>query len=85
MPNWVLVELNSLSYKFFWSGKRDLVARAVVYQPTDHGGFSVVNVDFKASAFLVQWVKRFVSSPNSWVSSVQFILFAFINYNTKLY
>ena len=75
MPHWVLAELNTLSYKFFWSGKRDLVARAVVYQPTDHGGFSVVNVDFKTSALLVQWVKRFVSSPSAWISLLTFWYF----------
>ena len=68
MPHWVLAELNTLTYKFFWSGKRDLVARAVVCQPTDRGGFSVVNIDYKTSALLVQWVRRFISSPNAWVS-----------------
>lgn len=30
MPPWALSELNSLIFKFFWSGKRDLVARNVV-------------------------------------------------------
>ena len=57
MPDWVLRELNSLCFKFFWSGKRDLVARAVVNQPTDLGGFAVVNTQFKTFALLVQWVQ----------------------------
>ena len=33
MPDWVLRELNTLIFKFFWKGKRDLFARTVVCQP----------------------------------------------------
>lgn len=68
MPSWVLRELNSLVCKFFWKGKPDLVSRAVVVQPNCCGGFSVVDVNLKVSALLVQWIRRFASSPNSWVS-----------------
>lgn len=42
MPPWVCRELNKIVFNFFWSGKRDLVARNVVIQPPDLGGFSVV-------------------------------------------
>ena len=55
-------------FKFFWSGKRDLVARRVVVQPFCLGGFSVVDFQCKVSALHVQWVRRFVASPSSWVS-----------------
>ena len=75
MPPWVLAELNTLSYNFFWSGKKDLVARAVVCQPTDCGGFSVVNISYKISALLVQWVRRLICSPNTWVSLLTFWYF----------
>lgn len=75
MPDWVLGELNSLAFKFFWSNKRDLVARAVVNQPTDLGGFAVVNARFKTCALLVQWVRRFSVSPNTWVSLMTFWYF----------
>ena len=68
MPSWVLRELNSLVCKFFWKGKPDLVSRAVVIHPNCCGGFSVVDVNLKVSALLVQWIRRFASSPNSWVS-----------------
>ena len=60
--------LNSLVFKFFWKGKPDLVSRAVVVQPNCCGGFSVVDVNLKVSALLRQWIRRFASSPNSWVS-----------------
>lgn len=75
MPDWVLGELNSLAFKFFWSNKRDLVARAVVNQLTDLGGFAVVNARFKTCALLVQWVRRFSVSPNTWVSLMTFWYF----------
>ena len=68
MPPFVLRELNQLVFKFFWSGKRDLVARRVVVQPASCGGFSVVDVELKVWALLLQWVRRLVVSPSTWVS-----------------
>ena len=68
MPSWVLRELNSLVFKFFWKGKPDLVSCAVVVQPNCCGGFSVVDVNLKVSALLLQWIRRIASSPNFWVS-----------------
>ena len=34
VPQWVSVELNTLIFKFFWHGKRDLVACCVAVQPS---------------------------------------------------
>ena len=68
MPSWVAKELNSHLFAFFWSGKKAKVSRKVVVQPKDCGGFSVVSIEHKAQALLVQWVKRYVVSPSSWVS-----------------
>ena len=65
MPAWVLKELNTLAFSFFWKGKRDLVSRSVV-QPTLFGGFSVVSVKFKVWSLVAQWIKRFATSPSSW-------------------
>ena len=67
MPAWVCAELKKLLFSFFWSGKRDLVARKVLIHPKDSGGFSVVSVDFKVAALLIQWVRRLVVCPNGWV------------------
>ena len=72
VPRWVIAELNTLIFKFFWRGKRDLVARRVVVQPFCLGGFSVVDFQCKVLALHVQWVRRFVSSPSSWVSFMVF-------------
>ena len=68
MPSWVRTELNRLVFKFLWSGKPDLVCCNVMFHPKEAGGFSVVSIDFKVSSLLVQWVRRLVVCPNSWVS-----------------
>ena len=53
VPRWVSTELNTLIFKFFWGGRRDLVARRVVVQPFSLGGFSVVDFQSKFSALHV--------------------------------
>jgi hypothetical protein len=35
---------------FFWSGRRDLVARRTVCLPKGQGGFGVIDFDLKAKA-----------------------------------
>ena len=72
VPRWASIELNSLIFKFFWGGKRDLVARRVVVQHRSLGGFSVVDFQSKVSALLVQWVRRFSVSPAAWVFFMSF-------------
>ena len=72
VPDWVYAELLKLVFSFFWGGKRDLVARAVVFQPPTAGGFSVVDPRLKVSSLLVQWVRRLAVSPNSWVSFLSY-------------
>ena len=72
VPRWVSVELNTLIFKFFWSGKPDLVTRRVVVQPSCLGGFTVVDFQRKVMPLHVHWVRRFVSSLSSWVSFMVF-------------
>jgi len=67
MPAWVCAELKKLLFSFFWSGKRDLVARKVLIHPKGSGGFSVVSIKFKVAALLIQWIPRLVVCPNGWV------------------
>ena len=43
-----------------------MVARRVVVQASCIGGFSVVSVQFKVWALLVQWVHRFVAGSPCW-------------------
>ena len=48
------------------------MAWRVGVQPFCLGGFSVVDFQCKVLALHVQWVRRFVSSPSSWVSFMVF-------------
>ena len=72
MPDWVLRELNTLVFNFFWKGKKDLVTRSVVCQPFLFGGFSVVSIKSKVWALHVQWARRLVTCPASWVHFLYF-------------
>ena len=72
IPSWVLRELNHSVFQFFYNGKPDLVTRDVIVQPPSCGGFSVVNVQLKVWALLLQWVRRFSLSPSPWVSLFTF-------------
>ena len=67
LPSWALTRLNAAVFGFFWAGKRELVARNVVRQPKDKGGFSVVSIESKIFSLLVQWVRRLEVCPNRWV------------------
>ena len=72
MPSWVLRELNRSVFQFSYNGKPDVVTREVFAQPPSCGGFSVVNVQLKVWALLLQWVRRLSLSPSTWVSFFSF-------------
>jgi len=74
MPSWVCTELNKIIFSFFWSGKRDLVSRNVLFQSPDSGGFSVVSIQLKVHSLLAQWVRRLSISPNGWVYLLKYWL-----------
>ena len=74
MPEWVRSELRRTVFNFIWAGKRELVARRVMYHPKSRGDFSVVSVDFKISALLIQWVRRLSVCPNGWVYFLKYWL-----------
>ena len=75
MPNFILSELTTRIFYFFCAGKRDLVARKVLYHTKWQGGFSVVSVKFKLHSLLVQWFHRFGVSSASCVSLLTFWCF----------
>ena len=75
MPPRILAELETLVFKFFRNEKRNLVARNVVIHSCFNGGFNVLSTKFKVNALLVQWVRRYLSSPNAWVSLMIFWFF----------
>ena len=66
-PDWAGKRIDKALWTFFWSGKRDLVARTPVNLPKVQDGFGVVNFRLKAEAFALQWLKRFfLSSVGRW-------------------
>ncbi|PFX24301.1 Transposon TX1 uncharacterized 149 kDa protein [Stylophora pistillata] len=69
---WLGRELSRLVFSFFWSGKRELVARSAVIQSSLFGGFSVVDVRYKVWALLSQWGRRLASSPSDWCTLLSF-------------
>ena len=58
-PEWVISEINSEIFSFFWSGKKDKIARNVVCQPKSAAGFGVVDVSAKFLALHVSWIRCF--------------------------
>ena len=66
LPEPLETTINQSLFKFFWSGKKELVARTTNYLDKSNGGFKVVNVRLKTLALHAQWVKRFIFSPNKW-------------------
>ena len=68
-------ELNTPFFSFFWSGKRDLVARDVVHHSTLPGGFGVVSVHYKVHALLAQGVRRYAIALKAWAHMMTFWLF----------
>ena len=66
IPGWSLGKLNRITFPFFWKGKKDLVARAVVIQSRSCGGFGIVATHLKSQAVLIQWIKRFWATSYGW-------------------
>ena len=75
VPAWVVRELNILVFGLFWKGNRELVARRVVFQGSCFGNFSVVSVQFKVWALLVQWLRCFVAGSPCWAQFFEYHTF----------
>lgn len=67
VPDWVIKDVNSQLFSFFWSGKRDLVSRRAVCQPKERGGFAVPDLSSRIPSFHVQWIRRYCDEDTgSW-------------------
>ena len=66
IPGWTLGKLKRIIFPFFWKGKKDLVARAMVIQSRSCGGFGIVATHLKSQALLLQWIKRFWAASYGW-------------------
>jgi hypothetical protein len=82
IPAWASKRITKALWSFFWSGKKDLVARTTVCLPESRGGFGVIDFERKAESFALQWMKRFFAPERAkWKSFFKFFIFlAFLNY-----
>ena len=58
---WAEKQINKAVWSFFWSGHKDLVARATVCLPKSQRGFGVINFTMKTQAFALQWLKHWIT------------------------
>ena len=73
IPEWAKKRITKATWVFFWSGRRDLVARRTVCLPKGQGGFGVIDFDLKAKAFAIQWIRRyFARTPAKWKAFFSF-------------
>ena len=74
IPAWASKRITKALWSFFWSGKKDLVARTTVCLPKSRGGFGVIDFERKAESFALQWVKRFFAPERAkWKSFLNFL------------
>jgi hypothetical protein len=75
IPAWASKRITKALWSFFWSGKKDLVARTTVCLPKSRGGFGVIHFERKAESFALQWVKRFFAPERTkWKSFFKFYI-----------
>lgn len=70
--NSILRSINTPLFKFIWSGKRELVARNVMFRPIGEAGYAVVNPMWKVQPLHIQLLRRFFSHPNHWCAIFSF-------------
>ena len=74
IPAWASKHITKALWPFFWSGKKDLVARTTVCLPKSRGGFGVIDFERKAESFALQLVKRFFAPERAkWKSFLIFL------------
>ena len=57
VPNWVLVEVEKITFEFLWNGK-DRIKRNIMCQEYKHGGMKMYNYSISIMAQRIGWLKR---------------------------
>ena len=60
IPKNIVVEINTLLYKYVWKGKTDKVKRVILEQTYDKGGLKMVNMHHMVNSVSVIWIKRYL-------------------------
>ena len=73
IPEWAVKSIKKAVWGFFWSGKKELVARRTVCLPKAQCDFGLIDFELKAKAFSLQWVRHyFLPTPAKWKSFFSF-------------
>ena len=76
LPDEVLKSINSMMFKFIWKKKFtnrkafEKVKRDVLCQDYENGGLKMLNVFDVQNSFLIQWVRKLISDPQSNVAGI---------------
>jgi len=63
-PDNFINELNSVIYKFIWSGKPDKISRSSLIGDYEKGGLKMVHVPSIIKGLKIAWIKRLMDSNN---------------------
>ena len=86
IPKTIQFQLNSMLYKFVWSGK-DKVKRDKIIRPYDKGGLNMVDVESMFMALKAAWLYRItISDPteSSWVQLANYFMRQLVGSNNVL-
>ena len=57
----ILTEIETILYKFIWSGKPDKIKRNILIGPVCKGGLKMVDIREQNTAIKASWVKRWIA------------------------
>lgn len=69
-PRRVFEEVKKIATTFLWAGKHPKIAYDTVIQGTQEGGLRLVDLESRASASLLSWVKRIVFNPQGTAANI---------------
>jgi hypothetical protein len=83
VPDEFLETVNSLAFKFLWSGKPNKIKSKTIIADYTKGGLRMLDIKSFSSAQKVMWVKRLVKSkPASWKAYPEHVLNTLLGMNS---
>jgi hypothetical protein len=66
VPDFVIKEVNSEIFRFFWNYKREKIKRKSLIGNRDEGGLNMVDFEAQVHALKVKWVNRLLTDTGAW-------------------
>ena len=60
-PEWVITEINTLIFEFFWKGKKHIVNKNVLHMSQCKGGQNIVNIGQKIKSQQAVWISKMLN------------------------